>query len=66
VAAHPAPEPGERGTEMSNRLDDIIAKQHGATNVMVVFLDVLKYSLRKSVIQQRIINAFKSGITTIL
>jgi hypothetical protein len=45
---------------MSTHLDDIIAKQHGATNVMVVFLDVIKYSLRKSVMQQRVINAFNS------
>jgi len=42
----------------SNHLDDIIAKHHGSANVMVVFLDVIKYSMRKSVIQQRIINAF--------
>jgi hypothetical protein len=45
---------------MSTHLDDIIAKQHGATNVMVVFLDVIKYSLRKSVMQQRVINAFNA------
>jgi class 3 adenylate cyclase len=43
---------------MSKHLDDIIAKHHGATNVMVVFLDVIKYSMRKSVMQQRIITAF--------
>jgi len=47
---------------MSNHLDDIIAKQHGATNVLVVFLDVIKYSLRKSVMQQRIINAFNDTL----
>jgi class 3 adenylate cyclase len=43
---------------MSGHLDDIIAKKYGATNVMVVFLDVIKYSLRKSVMQQRVIKAF--------
>ena len=45
---------------MSKHLDDIIAKQYGAANVMVVFLDVIKYSLRKSVIQQRILNTFNA------
>lgn len=48
---------------MSRHLDDIIAKQHGATNVMVVFLDVIKYSLRKSVMQQRVINAFNAVLS---
>ena len=45
---------------MSRHLDDIIAKQYGATNVMVVFLDVIKYSLRKSVMQQLVIKAFNA------
>jgi hypothetical protein len=48
---------------MSRHLDDIIARQHGATNVMVVFLDVIKYSLRKSVMQQRVINAFNDVLS---
>jgi hypothetical protein len=45
---------------MSKHLDDIIAKQYGATNVMVVFLDIIKYSLRKSVMQQKVISGFNT------
>ena len=50
----------EKRTEMSKYLDDIIDKQYGATNVMVVFLDIIKYSLRKSVMQQKVINALNA------
>jgi class 3 adenylate cyclase len=47
---------------MSTYLNDIIAKQHGSTNVMVVFLDVVKYSLRKSVMQQKVISKFNEVV----
>ena len=43
---------------MSQHLDNIISKNHGSTNAWVVFLDVIKYSMRKSVMQQRIIQSF--------
>ena len=43
---------------MSTHLDDIINKQHGSTSASVVFIDVSKYSLRKSIIQQRVIQEF--------
>jgi hypothetical protein len=47
-----------RMSEQSKHLNDIIAKQHGSTAVMVVFFDIIKYSLRKSVMQERVINGF--------
>jgi len=43
---------------MSAHLDEIIDKQHGSTNATVVFLDVVKYSMRKSIIQQKVIKSF--------
>ncbi len=47
----------------SNHLDGIIAKQHGSTAAFVVFVDVVKYSLRKSVMQQRIIQEFSKALS---
>jgi class 3 adenylate cyclase len=47
---------------MSAHLDHIIDKQHGSTNATVVFLDVVKYSMRKSIVQQRVIQAFNETL----
>jgi class 3 adenylate cyclase len=47
---------------MSPHLDNIINKQHGASNIMVVYIDIVKYSLRKSVMQQKVINAFNGAL----
>jgi class 3 adenylate cyclase len=43
---------------MSTHLDDIIAKQHGSTNASVVFLDIVKYSKRKSIMQEKVLRSF--------
>src|SRR5271166_4118429 len=43
---------------MSHHLENIISKHHGSTNAWVVFLDVIKYSMRKSVMQQRVVQSF--------
>jgi hypothetical protein len=48
---------------MSNYLDGIITKQHGSTNASVVFLDVVKYSKRKSIIQQKILDSFNKVLS---
>ncbi len=47
---------------MSTYLDSVIEKQHGSTMASVVFLDVVKYSMRKSVIQQRVVKEFSDII----
>lgn len=47
---------------MSTYLDNIINKQHGSTIASVVFLDVVKYSMRKSVIQQKVVREFSDII----
>src|SRR5690349_3378252 len=41
---------------MSQHLNSIIQKQHGSTTCSVVFLDVVKYSLRKSIMQQKVVH----------
>lgn len=57
------------GKMQSDHLDSIINKQHGAVNATVVFIDIVKYSLRKSIMQQKIIQEFneilKDSITTV-
>ena len=47
---------------MSSYLDNIIDKHHGSTAVSVVFLDVVKYSMRKSVVQQKVVREFSEII----
>lgn len=43
---------------MSDYLNKIIDKQHGSVGSRVVFLDIVKYSKRKSIMQQKVINSF--------
>ncbi len=47
---------------MSTYLDNIIDMQHGSTVSSIVFLDVVNFSMRKSVIQQKVIREFSDII----
>lgn len=51
---------------VSRHLDDVIKKYFGSTNVLVVFLDIVKYSKRTSRSQQNVINSFSSVLKTSL